>query len=379
MREWQGLNAFRRIPRAERRIVFYSEGGGYLTFLEPIIQALHAEHGQKVLYVTSSPDDPYLNEPPEGVTPFLLGSGAMRTAFFSMLDVDVLAMTMPDLETFHIKRSLNGVHYVYIQHSIVSTHMVYREAAFDNFDTVFCSGSHHIEEIRQREAMLELPKKHLVEAGYCRLDSIMLAAQQQEANGSSETPTNTVLVAPSWGPNGLIENHGMEVVETLIETGLNVILRPHPRTIKFHGALIQSIRDRFDMEPRFTLDTDPNAVTSLLAADVMVSDWSGAALEFGFGLLRPVLFVDVPRKVNNPAYEALGIEPIEVSVRGQMGNILPLERLNEIGNDVQSLLADAATRREKLRSVREKSIFALGRSGTVGAMALLDILNTRID
>ncbi|MEM8975468.1 MAG: CDP-glycerol glycerophosphotransferase family protein [Pseudomonadota bacterium] len=330
-----------------------------------------------MLYVTSSPDDKYLSNPPEGVTPFLIGSGAIRTAFFSMLDVDVLAMTMPDLETFHIKRSPHGVHYVYIQHSIVSTHMVYREAAFDNFDTIFCSGPHHVEEIRRREALSKAPAKQLIEAGYCRLDAIMHAAQKHEASVSDGTQTDTVLVAPSWGPNGLIENHGMEVVETLIETGLNVIVRPHPRTIKSHGALVQSIRDRFEGETRFTLDTDPNAVTSLLTANAMVSDWSGAALEFGFGLLRPVLFVDVPRKVNNPTYEALEIEPIEVSVRSQMGKILPLHRLSEIGNEAQSLLADASIWREDLRAAREEAIFAPGQSGKVGARALIDILNMR--
>ena len=109
----------------------------------------------------------------------------------------------------------------------------------------------------------------------------------------------------------------------------------------------------------------------------MGSDWSGAALEFGCGLLRPVLFVDVPRKINNPTYEALEIEPIEVSVRSQMGKILPIHRLSEIGNEAQSLLADASIWREDLRAAREESIFAPGQCGKVGARALIDILNMR--
>ena len=58
----------------------------------------------------------------------------------------------------------------------------------------------------------------------------------------------------------------------------------------------------------------------------MVSDWSGAALEYAFGLERPVLFVDVPRKVNNPEYERLGIEPFEASVREQIGRVVAPER-----------------------------------------------------
>jgi hypothetical protein len=373
-REWKELRAFQRIPREQRQIVVYSEGGGYLTFLEPIINALWAEHGQAVLYVTSSPDDPYLSAPPGGVTAFQIGTGTVRTAFFSMLDVDLLAMTMPDLETFHIKRSLNGVHYAYIQHSIVSTHMVYREAAFDNFDTVFCAGPHHIAEIRKREALHNLPPKHLVKAGYCRLDFIMDALEDAGAATVSE---KTVLVAPSWGPDGLIEKHGLEVVENLLDAGLNVILRPHPRTMALYGDLIHGIGVRFGGSKRFRLDTDPNAVKSLLSAQIMISDWSGAALEFGFGLLRPVLFVDVPRKLNNPAYNDLCIEPLEVSVRGKLGTVLPLTHLQDIGSKASQLIDEGALWYHDLRTVREELVYNVGKSGSAGAQALMEILCKR--
>src|SRR5690606_13279690 len=93
--------------------------------------------------------------------------------FFATLDVDVLLLTMPDLQTFHIKRSPHPVHYCYVHHSIVSTHMVYRPEAFDHFDSILCVGPHHIEEIRTREALFSLNAKTLVESGYGRLDKIL--------------------------------------------------------------------------------------------------------------------------------------------------------------------------------------------------------------
>ena len=62
----------------------------------------------------------------------------------------------------------------------------------------------------------------------------------------------------------------------------------------------------------------------------MVSDWSGAALEYAFGLERPVLFVDVARKVNNPDYEALGIEPFEVGIRERIGRVVAPDDLAAI-------------------------------------------------
>ena len=60
-------------------------------------------------------------------------------------------MTMPDLNQYQVKRSKYPVHYIYIQHSLVSLHMVCRKGAFDNYDTICCAGPHHVREIRAVE------------------------------------------------------------------------------------------------------------------------------------------------------------------------------------------------------------------------------------
>ncbi|MNG16310.1 hypothetical protein D3C84_1002110 [compost metagenome] len=70
----------------------------------------------------------------------------------------------------------------------------------------------------------------------------------------------------------------------------------------------------------FRLDEDGDGNASLLSSDIMLSDWSGAALEFAFGLERPVIFADVPRKVLNPDYTQIGLEPLEVQIRHCPGN-----------------------------------------------------------
>src|SRR5690606_31472957 len=114
IQEWRGLRAFKSIPRRERRFVFYSEGPGYWTYFESIFIALREEFASPILYVTSSEDDPVYRDPPEGLRVFMVGHGAIRTLFFATLEVDVLLLTMPDLQTFHIKRSPHPVHYCYV-------------------------------------------------------------------------------------------------------------------------------------------------------------------------------------------------------------------------------------------------------------------------
>ncbi|MBM3111553.1 CDP-glycerol glycerophosphotransferase family protein [Pseudomonas arcuscaelestis] len=372
-REWKGLQAFKRVPREERKIVFYSEGKGYWSHFEPVFSALQANHNVPVLYVTSAEDDPLLLAPPVGMHAFYIGEGSMRTLFFSTLDVDVLLMTMPDLQSFHIKRSPFSVHYAYLHHSIVSTHMIYRAEAFDHFDSILCVGPHHAEETRAREQALNLPAKKLVEHGYGRLDTIIKNGNPGPL--TAEGLPIQVLIAPTWGQNGLIETHGIDAVRPFIESGLRVILRPHPRTRKFASAVLDEIAEQYRNEPLFRLDEDGDGNASLLSSDIMLSDWSGAALEFAFGLERPVIFADVPRKVLNPDYTQIGLEPLEVQIREQLGVVVPTDRLNQLGGIAQAMVADSEKWQATLRAARQRWIFNTGKSGDTAAAYLTTLLN----
>src|SRR5207248_9533577 len=129
--------------------------------------------GLDVCYVTSAHADPVLTSPPPGIRPFCIGSGLILPIFFQSLQTKLLVTTVPDLDQFHVKRSLYPVHYVYLFHSINSTHMTYRRGAFDAYDTVFCVGPHHLKEIRRAEEIYNLKPKTLVEHGYGRLDAIL--------------------------------------------------------------------------------------------------------------------------------------------------------------------------------------------------------------
>jgi hypothetical protein len=374
LRQWKSLKAFKQISRAERRLVFYSEDGGYWSYFEPVFNALQANHAAHVLYLTSAENDPLLTNPPLGMRSFYIGDGSVRTLFFATLDADILLMTMPDLQNFHIKRSPFSVHYAYLHHSIVSSHMIYRAAAFDHFDSILCVGPHHIEETRARERTFGLPAKTLVEHGYGRLDTILNSARS--ATPASADSVTQVLVAPTWGENGLIERHGVDVIKPLIDAGLRVVLRPHPRTRQLAPSSLTRIVDYYKDEPLFLLDEDANGSTSLLNSAIMVSDWSGAALEFALGLERPVIFVDVPRKVLNPDYSVLELEPIEVQARAQLGVVVPTDKLMELGAIANAMVADAKKWQITISSARQRWIFNSGSSGDAAATFLMSLVDS---
>jgi Putative glycosyl/glycerophosphate transferases involved in teichoic acid biosynthesis TagF/TagB/EpsJ/RodC len=283
-------------------------------------------------------------------------------------------MTMPDLETYHIKRA-PGVHYVYIHHSMVSSHMIYRKEAFDHFDSVFCCGPHHIEEIRKREEQAGLKPKLLIEHGYGKLDSILSDLDNVLAGNSAMTGSYTILIAPSWGEDALFERQGSNFIGPLLDAGYRVIARPHPQTQRFHPEIIRNMIGRYEHYENFLFDDDMSSKRSFLEADLMVSDWSGAALEFAFARLRPVLFIDVPRKVMNPDYPLLGIEPFEVQIREKIGRVISEEEIMSLPTVISGLRKGEGVSKENIRIIRDSSIYNVGESGKVGAEVIMDFLH----
>ena len=73
-----------------------------------------------ICYITSVKDDPIFKLKNSKIKSFYIGDGAARTKFFLTLKAKIMIMDMPDLNSFHIKRSMVfPVHYVYLFHSTI--------------------------------------------------------------------------------------------------------------------------------------------------------------------------------------------------------------------------------------------------------------------
>ena len=154
IRHLVSLIQFLQLPQESRRIVFYSVGKNYWVHLDGFVMDILQSSNLSVCYISSDSDDPGLHLKHDRMHAFKIDEGWIRNWLFENIETDVFVMTMPDLENFQIKRSRYKVHYVYVQHALISLHMAYREHAFDHFDTVFCSGPHHVKEIRAIEDSL---------------------------------------------------------------------------------------------------------------------------------------------------------------------------------------------------------------------------------
>ena len=369
--DWKELKRFEKLDKKDRSIVFYLENEYYFIYFQPIVEKLTQKYDMKICYITSSKTDPMLTCKDKNILPFYIGDGIARSNFFINLKAAIIVMTMPDLETFHIKRSkVYPVHYVYIFHSLNSTQRAYTNTAFDNFDTIFCTGNYQIIEIQERERKFNLGKKKLVKHGYGRLDSLINEARSTDIRKSASN-NKVVLIAPSWGANGLIETKGQEIISILLDSGFYVILRPHPMTMKKSNKVIQKIEKEFKDNLNFKLETDIRNTESWFLCDCMISDLSGAAIEYSFTFEKPILYVVTPEKIIQE--KQIDIVSLEEKIRPQIGEVISLSQLSLIPSKINQLLLSENKFKEKIQKIREETVFNIGNSAEQGAKYLLEL------
>jgi len=247
------------------------------------------------------------------------------------LEAKALVMTMPDLGTYHIKRAMHPkVNHMYIYHAPASTTMMYRKGAFNNYDTIFCPGPQHKNEIMQTEKIYDLPPKKLVEAGYYLLEKRYQKYHNLEI--SNVDKQKIVLIAPSWHDENLINVCGNELLQTLLLAGYKVIYRPHPQSLitRERKKKIDRLIYNFISHKNFVFEDNTLEEKNFFQADVLITDWSSISLEFAWATEKPVIFIDTPKKVFNPEYERIEITPIEVALRNKIGTVIQSSEVNKL-------------------------------------------------
>ena len=191
---WKGWRSFRKLPWEWRNIVFFSESGQDWHQFSGLIAELNENLRRKVTYVTSDSTDPGLSRQHENYRSIFIPEGWFLTIFFQVNQSDLFVLTMMDLNNLQLKRSLQPVHYVYLFHSMGSTHMVDHENSFDHYDSLFCTGPHQVAEIRRREELKGLPARHIYEYGHPRLEDVI---EQGRVYGPPPN-TCTIMAIPGW-------------------------------------------------------------------------------------------------------------------------------------------------------------------------------------
>lgn len=363
---------------ANKHLVFYSEANGFYKYYAGMIEYILKYTNIPIHYITSDPNDHIFEMAKDNsqIIPYYIDMKTLITLMMKM-DADVVAMTMPDLETYQIKRSYvrKDIEYINLCHGIGSYNLTFRKGAVDHFDSVFLAGKHQVEEIRKQEKVYGLPEKVLVECGYPLLDDM-----RRDYQAASHEPhkIKTVLIAPSWHTGNIMESCLEEILDALKNEEYHIIVRPHPQHVRHNGPQLEALKAKYKNNTNIEIQTDFTSNSTVFEADIIVSDWSSVAYEFVFTTDKPAIFVNTPMKIMNPEYQKIDTVPFDIWTRNVVGMTVELDNVQEIRTKIAYLLSHSEEYRETIRNLTNEYVYNLGNSAEVGARYIIDAVFRKV-
>jgi YidC/Oxa1 family membrane protein insertase len=365
-------NAVQKILKERHQLVVYAESRHYYQYFESLLQDVLNNSSIQILYISSDKNDPILNASGDRMQVVYIKQ--FLGLLFPKIKADIMIMTMPDLNNFLYKRSSHVQEYIYVFHAAVSTHLQYREKAFFYYDSIFCTGPYQEKELRKAEITYGLPAKELISYGYPLMDSIKRKYEALPPRVSNSR--KKILIAPSWFEACILETCIERLVQELSRLDYEIDIRSHPEYIKRLPKKYKGLKKIVSDLPNVHFDEAPEVLTSLIDADILITDRSGIALEYAFGTYRPVLFIDTPLKISNPNWQKLGLEPIENDIRSMIGmSVLP-DEISTIPQKLHQLESDKEKYRSKLEELEREIFFNSPQSYAHGLDYILQNLIT---
>lgn len=361
-----------------KHLVFYSESSGFYKYYRGIIEWLIENTNLTIHYITSDPNDAIfeLSKTQTQIKPYFIAEKKLITLMMKM-DADMVIMTMPDIENFHIKRSYvrKDIEYVYVQHCMDSVNMTQRKGCVDHYDTILCVGDYQKEEVLKTEAVYGLPAKNLIESGYTLLDEMRANYAALE---KKEHEKKHILIAPSWQTDNIVDSCLEEILDRLDGKGYKVIVRPHPQHVRHRASQMDMLKNKYSANPDIEIQTDFSSDNTVFEADLVITDWSSISYEFAFTTLKPVLFINTPMKIMNPEYEKIDVTPINIWLREEIGASINLDQIDKVDQVVDELLGNSKEYHDKIDRVVNEHIYNLGTCAEVTGRYIVESLQKKV-
>lgn len=324
----RNLYKFYQIPKKERNIVFFSEGKNYFNVFISYIENL--EKHKKIIYITSDNNDPIYDYKFKNLKIIYCKNIFLLIILMNNISCKNLLMTMPDLNTYEIKKSRNVISYIYLFHSLNSTHMNYKNNAFDSYDKILCITQNQYDELKQRKELKNLNYK-LYQSNYPKLSILEKQTVKSKKNQS-------ITIAPSWGVGNIFEDKNFEILLVeLVNSGFTIILRPHSQVPHRIYTFLNKLKNKYNKD-RIIIQSNNSNFHNTFESSYLITDWSGIALEYFMVTENPVIFIDTKRKIHNKNFnEKKDKIPLEVSIRKKIGLIVDPMDVKNINYHIKEL------------------------------------------
>ena len=370
----------------DKHIVFYSEGSGFYKYFQGVMEWLLANSDATIHYITNDPKDQIFRIAGERgdqrIRPYYIGIKRCITLFMKM-DADVVVTTLEDFDVYYMKRSYvrEDIDYVFMFHHMTSTHLTPAIDAYAHYDTLLCVGPHQVAETRKCEELYGFPAKRLIAAGYDLLDrtiaNYQALVERRAAEGIVQDKP-TVIIAPSWQEDNILDLCIDPMLESLLAQDWKVIVRPHPEYVKRYKPRWLALVGRYEHIPEDKLyfEHDFSSNESVYTSDILITDWSSTAQEFSFSTLKPSIFIDTPMKILNHEYKKWGEElaPTDLTLRNRIGVSVAPEDVGGIDQVISQMLSSQEEWADTIQTERSAMISHLGHGAETAGEYLLEAM-----
>ena len=328
-------------------IAIYTDHKRYWNVFEPFLDEFEKRH-QNVIYLTGSEDDPVFEKKYEYIKGQFIGEGNKGYSKLNLLNASVFVSSTPSLDVFQWKRSKNVDCYIHVLHAANDPSM-YRMFGTDHYDALILSGDYQAKEIRQLEEMRNIKPRELSLCGLPYMDEMR---KRLKASGDVPPHDRTVLLAPSWGPSGILSKYGEKLIDALIKTGYKIIIRPHPQSYTTEKDMLNRIMSKYTDESKVIWNKDNDNFEVLRQADILISDFSGVIFDFTLVFDKPLIYTDTKWDIS--PYDASWIDetPWTFKILPYLGFELNEENVDDIKNLIDRCIEDPTfvSGRDKARS-----------------------------
>ena len=315
--------------------VLFTDSKRYWSIFKPLCDEME-RRGEQVLYLTAESDDPLFNEKYHYIKTEYAGAGNKTFARMNMLKADVVLSSTPGLDVYQWKRSRDVRWYTHVFHAANDV-TLYRMFGIDYYDALLLSGEYQIREIRGLETLRHLPAKELRLAGLPHMDAL-----RERLLCSAPVPEHktTVLLAPSWGPSGILSKYGSKIIDRLLETDFHVIIRPHPQSFISEKNMLETLIRKYPDSDQLQWDRSLDNFDVLHQSDILISDFSGVIFDYTLVFDKPIIYADT--SFDDGMYDAWWLEEglWTFSILAQLGLQLTEENMDNIKDLIQLCLSE---------------------------------------
>lgn len=321
--------------------LIFSDSKRYRTVFEGIIRGLN-DRGEKVAYWTFDEDDPLLNIALPNVETMCIGNGNKAFARLNIAKADIVLSTTPHLDVYGWKRSKSVKEYIHIPHSLDGL-VQYKMFGLDHYDAVLATGENQVEGVRSIEALRPtIKKKTIVVVGSPQFD--VLEDEFKREGRTVENEKKVVLVAPSWGKSGLLNVYGDKLLKALVNTGYEIIVRPHPQSMTSEKDVIEKLQNEF---PEVEWNFDNNNFDVQNKSDIMISDFSGIILEYSLVFNKPVIYANADLDLSPYDASWLDREPWLILAIKRLGTPLNENEFDNLKTIIDDNIASVSLKEER--------------------------------